>query len=390
MKKHSLIPTLIAVLQFQAKSINALPPIPFSCANNVGFEFQEDGGRTLSCTDIESDESTRIISCQTKAVRNNCPRSCGLCCEDNELFQFQTKNGNTKDCQWLGERDIRSFLYCNEIDEGTEKAISDSCPKTCNVCKPFVQNNIPEYILESMISSKETETSSPTSLPPPTSTCKDDPDFFLFDRLSCVGIQKNEYNRQKFCSTKEEVRKACPVTCGLCCSDDDSYTFTKPNLEDELSCSDLVDSEFNQIKYCDRFRNDIMVKNACRRSCNNCMTKVDIAPGTEVVVEKPGVSASTQEGLTTQTSKMPLYLGLAISFLVIGVLLALYSVYSSRKAKRQEEIHYVIDDNNKSTADRNYNKNINRDFEVEDDHDVENSNKAINCVDTMCCVDTRF
>lgn len=242
-------------------------------------------------------------------------------------------------------------------------------------------------LLASMTSSQETETSSPTSLPPPTSNCYNDQDFVLFDRLTCSGLKRSEYNRQKYCSTKEDVRKACPVTCGLCCSDDDSYAFTKPNSVDELSCSDLVDSELNQIKYCDRFKNGIMVKNACRRSCNNCMTEVAIVPGTEVETGS-GISASTGQSLTTQDSKMPLFLGLAISFLIIGVLLAFYAIYSRRKGKRQQR-HVIMDDDDKSSTD---NKNGDRFYVVEDDTDDENIKKAAdcNCVETVCCVNTRF
>lgn len=333
--------SLLALIQIAI--INALPPI--QCSNNVQFEFME-GAQTLTCNQIELEERERIKFCQSHEVRENCPRSCGICCEDTTLFQFQTRHGLMKDCQWLGKQEVRSFLYCNDQDENGN-SISESCPKACNVCKPFVDDNIPEYILSMTIPPVEETTSSPTLSPPPSvATCIDDQEYRYNDKISCAWIKKTEFKRQRLCANKAEVRSACPVTCGLCCTDDDSYTFLTSNSMDKKSCSFIAESQENKLKYCDRFKNGIMVKNACRQSCSHCMSRVRIS---DSLIDKGSGIAASQQG--TDNVTLPLALGLSMSFIAIGVILGMYSIHSSMQPKMQSKRKVM--DNNAMNDDMN-------------------------------------
>jgi len=103
----------------------------FKCVNNEKFRLDKANNQR-SCLWIGGTELRRMKYCVQSRVRRNCPTTCGLCCEDNQDFLFNTKTGLSKDCKWIAEQTSRISEYC------PRPLISTSCPTTCNSCKTYV------------------------------------------------------------------------------------------------------------------------------------------------------------------------------------------------------------------------------------------------------------
>lgn len=99
--------------------------------------------------------------------------------------------------------------------------------------------------------------------------CADDPTFFKANnpKKNCEWLGEKEERRYEKCG-KFEYRDACPVTCGICCEDDDTWKFYN-NLGVEKSCKWLAGKAKRIAKYC-----DTQVMEICKKSCNNCLPGV--------------------------------------------------------------------------------------------------------------------
>ena len=341
---------LIIVASLFAKSVQEGQ----QCMNDLNFIIQHQGTKSmvsLTCKQIRNQvEGNRIELCKKDDVRKSCPQACGLCCEDDSTYKFQTNHDPAdKNCAWLSDKQIRPVTHCEEKNSSGQ-SVSDGCPSTCKVCKPYVDNTeIPDYVVEALkeedkASSSPSISSPPTSSPAPTmATCVDNQKFKFKKKHRCRDIRKEEYRRQSLCQ-HEHVRKECPATCGLCCKDDDTYLF-KNSDDEEKGCSSLEGSEIKATRYCDRFQNGQMVRNACQKSCDHCHSKV-------LILEKGGktdeeevkdnkknqpedkrptiggpAAVTTAEGRSRWRSRT--FLALTVVFISIGVLLLVSKVYTS-------------------------------------------------------------
>lgn len=326
------------------------------CVNIQDFEFNY-GGDPFVCDQIAAEERRRTKLCQEESVRENCPFSCGICCDDDPVYTFRSKSRPDKSCLWLGEREIRQFKYCGKLDQNGQK-ISAACPKSCNTCKEYIPDDIPEYLLNMELPEIEDTTSVPSQSPAPTVvTCKDRETFRHKDKLTCREIRRDEYKRGKFCKN-QNVRNACPVTCGLCCVNDDSYTFLSGSGQ-TYDCDFLEGSEFRRLKFCDTSHDGQMVKNACRSACNNCLSRILPYKVTETGNTNrspdggapPAVVAGQQKDEIIKT-KVPAYLILSLTFLTVGLLIGIYSVYISQKDKKKRREKRQLEES--SEPEQNY------------------------------------
>lgn len=78
--------------------------IDFQCVNNKDWLFSNDS-RT-PCAGVQTSEEKRVELCRIKEVSDNCPVSCGKCCENDinyriKLSQFYGSFA-LQSCEWLG------------------------------------------------------------------------------------------------------------------------------------------------------------------------------------------------------------------------------------------------------------------------------------------------
>jgi len=250
--------------------------------NDPQFVFDNEG-TPLTCQEIQEDERQRVILCKKDAVRESCTHTCGICCEDDPNYKFQIFDGSEKDCVWLKRFQLRISNYCDDTNWDGQK-VSDGCSSACQTCPTYVNDiEIPEYLLETTIPPFPAPSHSPTKSNAPTpAVCKDNENFEFRGRQSCANIRKDEYRRQTLCQ-HSIVRTKCPVTCGICCRDDDSFLFETNGGMEKIGCSALKDSEVNQIKYCDTYRDGISIGKTCPNSCGKCHSRVHIKKEVPVV-----------------------------------------------------------------------------------------------------------
>ena len=337
---------------------------PNLCSNNNQFQLHGGfaGTDSLTCTQIRDDEteSRRVKLCQEPQVRENCPQTCGICCTNDPFFAFMTNQNEEQNCQWLSAKEVRVFMYCKQDNDAEQpqqqqqqqQQVADACQKSCNACMPFVKedNNDTPSELENTTPTPPPTISPSNSLPiiiPPTASpapspvsCADDSEFLFRDKHSCTVIQRNENKRQTFCQ-HDAVRDACPTTCGLCCQNDKDYIFStnaSSDLGQDQKCDFLVNSETKRLKFCDRYSNGQTVKNACRLTCDNCLSLVEqsdpVLPPTK---ESTGEVSSSERGETLPEKKSPAYLGVLIFLCAIALFAGLYSVYDIRKREYERK-----------------------------------------------------
>ena len=80
------------------------------CTNKGSYIYEDaTSSRTFDCRTIRQREKHRISFCLEDEVRENCPQTCGICCEDDPTYKFETTYGDDKDCDWLARKDIRKY-----------------------------------------------------------------------------------------------------------------------------------------------------------------------------------------------------------------------------------------------------------------------------------------
>ena len=117
--------------------------------------------------------------------------------------------------------------------------------------------------------------------------CVNSEDFFFNDeKETCQWIRFKEERRNEYCQY-QTVRVNCPLSCGLCCENDDAYTFTAKFGKGGKTkdCDWLGKKEKRQEKYCGEkddgdefgeFQNGKMIRDACPKSCKYCVDPVSI------------------------------------------------------------------------------------------------------------------
>ena len=301
------------------------------CYDNTLYSLDHEG-ETLTCQHIKQDESKRVDVCTIDEVRSNCPQTCGLCCGNDVDFRFETRKRKNKDCTWLGSKEVRKYFYCNTVDNG--RRVKDACTKACDSCKSYVDNiKIPDYLKTLTLPPITPKTSSPTLSPAPTvANCVDHKKFKYRRNHSCSDLRKDEYKRRKFCKMKK-VRQKCPVSCGLCCVDDGTYSFLPHEKTKLHTCSMLQLSEIKQLRYCDIRE----TRESCRSTCNNCFSRVTLQEYEEISEEDKsdngnrgrGPGAAVNQDNLPDLNQDNIYLILSLTFIGIGLAFSVYGAYTN-------------------------------------------------------------
>ena len=109
-----------------------------SCYNIDSYRY--NGDEKKSCKWIRYTEVRRSTLCQYDEVKQNCPITCGECCEDNHQYTFivgtEIVGAETVKCDWLSSATI--VQYCGKWKSG--KMVRDGCPKSCGTCEILSTN----------------------------------------------------------------------------------------------------------------------------------------------------------------------------------------------------------------------------------------------------------
>ena len=167
------------------------------------------------------------------------------------------------------------------------------CPLSCDTCPA------PVPIVNT------TNSDSPSS-------CIDNKYYSMGGRKrTCHWMSMEDERRRLFCPI-EDVRNNCPFACGLCCEDDDQYTF-KIKRGVEKRCKWLAKKTVRQDRYCDEVIDGMVVSDSCPSACGTCKAPYDegtsddncdepISPGKG---SKGSTSKSPGKGSKGSTSKSP-------------------------------------------------------------------------------------
>jgi len=102
-----------------------------------------DKNKELSCKQIRNQEDRRKELCKLDNVRQSCPQSCGLCCEDDSEYKFMNENQRLKKCTYITDNSQRINANCQAANSQNGRTIRDACPRSCDVCKDFVEPSKP-------------------------------------------------------------------------------------------------------------------------------------------------------------------------------------------------------------------------------------------------------
>jgi len=252
--KKSALVFLITELYYWQIQVSAV------CSNNPTYLYTNDyHNEGKSCKWVENKEDRREKFCKLEEVHENCPITCGICCEDDQFFHFEDIGGEDVHCKWITDNSERKDKWCSESFNG--KMIRDSCPYSCDQC------TLPHISVL------------PTAFPS-ADHCHDDSSYMDENGESCESINYNEELRSTLCQL-DEVNKSCPTSCGECCEDDDHFTF---NVDDKTHDCDWISTAMlarhwdHNICTTLKGMNDMLVGNACPRSCNKCRDNESLHP----------------------------------------------------------------------------------------------------------------
>ena len=116
-----------------------LPGALSACLNDQTYKYP--GSVSRPCSNIRIKESRRQKLCLLDEVREACPQTCGLCCDDDPDFMFPLEKvkGAERPCEWISINDkhvdTRQGLYCGlDYFIGTT-TIRNMCPFSCDFVK---------------------------------------------------------------------------------------------------------------------------------------------------------------------------------------------------------------------------------------------------------------
>ena len=131
-----------------ALALAILPDLAWSaCQNDDTFEYPSatDLNAMKNCKQIRNNELRRHNMCKIQAVNLACPQSCGVCCDNDNTWEFKLKNSKKMvNCYWLfkndKKKDARVARYCTKTAEHplfnyNGRTVRDACPETCGICK---------------------------------------------------------------------------------------------------------------------------------------------------------------------------------------------------------------------------------------------------------------
>lgn len=173
-------------------------------------------------------------------------------CKDDGKFRFLNDLGMTKKCVWIRGKEKRRNRYCHR------RPIGQRCPVSCGMCTTSTNSNKKNI--------------ADTQIPPvDISSCQDSDDFHWKnqEKKNCNWIGNHADRREKLCQN-ENVSRACPKSCKVCCADDESFQFSTTYHGSRKNCHWLTLNPWRQHQFCSQNYNGALIETKCPLSCGLC------------------------------------------------------------------------------------------------------------------------
>jgi len=159
---------------------------------------------------------------------------------------------------------------------GTSSDLCLAVSDTTRNAGPFLARDL--YIAKCSSTANELMTWTISPTPPPTGPCTDSGSqcckndrTFRYQKKkqkSCKWISGKENRRNNLC-TKKSIQIACPMSCGFCCANDKTFSFTAVDGK-KRKCAYVGKNPKRIKKYCVNAN----IKSNCPIACNNCFETV--------------------------------------------------------------------------------------------------------------------
>ena len=139
----------MVALKNLALALVILPDLVWSaCQNDPTFKYPSstDLNKLKNCKQIRNNELRRQNMCKIQAVNLACPQSCGVCCDNDQTYEFKLKKSSKMvNCYWLFKNDKKKAKrvanYCTKDNDAGKlhdykgRSVRDACAETCGICK---------------------------------------------------------------------------------------------------------------------------------------------------------------------------------------------------------------------------------------------------------------
>jgi len=107
------------------------------CRDSPDYFYNRDQKKT--CRWIQLNENRRNKLCKYVEVHDNCPHTCGVCCENIPWHEIETSDGGKKNCEWIAQKKWRKETYCgvhinNRWAKENNRMVKDACQVACDFC----------------------------------------------------------------------------------------------------------------------------------------------------------------------------------------------------------------------------------------------------------------
>ncbi len=285
----------VAIALFWAPTALSQDP----CLNDQDYKY-EDGEKMRSCANIRLKEERRTALCQKEEVRESCPQTCGICCEDDPDFMFPLKKklGTEQDCAWITKNEknqaTRVENYCGMGDRVGDTSIRNMCPFACEFCFEPVEV-VPTEAPTTAAPTTAAPTDAPTTAAPttaapttaapttaapttaaPTTAAPTTAAPTTAAPTTAAPTTAAPTEAPTTAAPTEEPTTAAPTTAAPTplCEDDEDYEFELDNLPGEMRDCDWISRNAVQLdarreRYCDEHGE------SCPVACDLCTCEDD-------------------------------------------------------------------------------------------------------------------
>lgn len=132
--KIIIVLPLVLVICLQRNYVEA------ACLNSDDWYYESN--KDHGCQWVRMREYRRKALCKLDDVEENCPQSCGICCDNDPKYKIFNSR-NQVNCGWIVRNQSnklnRREKFCDRYNGGT--MVRNACPESCDLC--FMPTSVP-------------------------------------------------------------------------------------------------------------------------------------------------------------------------------------------------------------------------------------------------------